>query len=586
MAVQERRTTTGMSMMSNEPTKTKKAMKKTMRFLSIAALALVGAMMTSCSSNEDNFIDTPKQTVNTSNVVTLTTTVGLDEGAEARGTTRALNIDYVNKQAVKTFAEGETMAVVYKNTNNETVKAVSELLTDGDITSGGKSANFTFELTDPDKTQNVTYIYPAAMAKDDGTVNYDALATQNGTLATLSSSLDLGTYSGAWSGTSLPTGTLANPLAVCALTLKNSDGSSTITSGLTEVTVSDGTNTYTVAPTGSTFGVDTIYVAIRPVTAALEYTATNGTTNYTKTATSRAYAAGNFYKLGLRMAEVVPAGAINGKFSVSSTKKVYFSQGNLQYKAKTHTWRFAEHQYDYVGDASHGNVYVGTGKSNNANISSTYNGWIDLFGWGTSGHEFASGYGTAYLPWSTSDNDDDYGPTDGTSSLTGDFAEGDWGINIGSGWRTLTSDEWYYLLKSRTCSTVNGTANARFCKAKLFNTTYGIILFPDDYTHPDGVAAPEGINYDGSTSWAANTYSTEAWAKMEEAGCVFLPAAGYRYYLEGWVISGVNLEAYYWSSTAAFSNMAYSLRFYSTDLLPGTSASARHYGCCVRLVHE
>ena len=586
MAVQERRTTTGMSMMSNEPTKTKKAMKKTMRFLSIAALALVGAMMTSCSSNEDNFIDTPKQTVNTSNVVTLTTTVGLDEGAEARGTTRALNIDYVNKQAVKTFAEGETMAVVYKNTNNETVKAVSELLTDGDITSGGKSANFTFELTDPDKTQNVTYIYPAAMAKDDGTVNYDALATQNGTLATLSSSLDLGTYSGAWSGTSLPTGTLANPLAVCALTLKNSDGSSTITSGLTEVTVSDGTNTYTVTPTGSTFGVDTIYVAIRPVTAALEYTATNGTTNYTKTATSRAYAAGNFYKLGLRMAEVVPAGAINGKFSVSSTKKVYFSQGNLQYKAKTHTWRFAEHQYDYVGDASHGNVYVGTGKSNNANISSTYNGWIDLFGWGTSGHEFASGYGTAYLPWSTSDNDDDYGPTDGTSSLTGDFAEGDWGINIGSGWRTLTSDEWYYLFNTRTCSTVNGTTDARFCKATLFNTTYGIILFPDDYTHPDGVAAPEGINYDGSTSWAANTYSTEAWAKMEKAGCVFLPAAGYRYYLEGWVISGVNLEAYYWSSTAAFSNMAYSLRFYSTDLLPGTSASARHYGCCVRLVHE
>ena len=37
-------------------------------------------------------------------------------------------------------------------------------------------------------------------------------------------------------------------------------------------------------------------------------------------------------------------GAINGVFSVASNKKVYFSQGNLQYQASTRTWRFAEHQ--------------------------------------------------------------------------------------------------------------------------------------------------------------------------------------------------------------------------------------------------
>ena len=131
-----------------------------------------------------------------------------------------------------------------------------------------------------------------------------ASTATTGTLATLSTSLDLATYSAAWDGTSLPAGTLANQLAVCALTLKNSDGSSTITSGLTQVTVNDGSNTYTVTPTGSNFGEATIYVAIRPVTAALQYTATDGTSNYTKTATSREYAAGNFFNLGLRM---VPA---------------------------------------------------------------------------------------------------------------------------------------------------------------------------------------------------------------------------------------------------------------------------------------
>lgn len=60
-------------------------------------------------------------------------------------------------------------------------------------------------------------------------------------------------------------------------------------------------------------------------------------------------------------------GAIRAEFSVSDSTKVYFSQGNLQYQASTNTWRFAEHQWDYVGN-------------DNENISEKYAGWIDLFG--------------------------------------------------------------------------------------------------------------------------------------------------------------------------------------------------------------
>ncbi|MBR3110739.1 MAG: hypothetical protein IKH35_06100 [Prevotella sp.] len=53
--------------------------KKTYRFLSLAALALVGAVMTGCSS-ENNIIDEPQQPTNNQpankdNIVTLTTTV-------------------------------------------------------------------------------------------------------------------------------------------------------------------------------------------------------------------------------------------------------------------------------------------------------------------------------------------------------------------------------------------------------------------------------------------------------------------------------------------------------------------------------
>jgi tetratricopeptide (TPR) repeat protein len=57
-------------------------------------------------------------------------------------------------------------------------------------------------------------------------------------------------------------------------------------------------------------------------------------------------------------------------FSVSSTKRVYFAKGNLQYQASTKKWRFADNQWDVLGEA-------------NSKISDKNNGWIDLFGWGT-----------------------------------------------------------------------------------------------------------------------------------------------------------------------------------------------------------
>ena len=58
------------------------------------------------------------------------------------------------------------------------------------------------------------------------------------------------------------------------------------------------------------------------------------------------------------------------KFSVSSTQKVYFSKGNLQYIASSNTWQFASTQTEVIGNA-------------NSNISASYSSPIDLFGWGT-----------------------------------------------------------------------------------------------------------------------------------------------------------------------------------------------------------
>lgn len=90
------------------------------------------------------------------------------------------------------------------------------------------------------------------------------------------------------------------------------------------------------------------------------------------------------------------------KFSTSSTTKIDFAPANLQYHCTQHIWRFAEHSYDIIG-------------ADNANISDSYNGWIDLFGYGTSG--------VNYSPTLHTTTNADY--------ASGDIAntDNDWGIN-------------------------------------------------------------------------------------------------------------------------------------------------------------
>ena len=287
------RTTIGMmKKKSNKPTKTKKAMKTMKNFLSMAALALVGAMTVSCSS-DDNIIDQPQQQeVTKNNVVTLTTTVGLG-GDDA---TRALT-----STGVKTFAEGEKMALRYKNKKGDWVKAESNALEAKDIADGSKSATFTFTLDNPDKTQNVDYIYPAAIVNQSGNMNEAALfGSQDGTLNTIASTFDYSRKIGAWDGDNLPSLTLENQLAILAITLKNADGSSDITSSITGLTLSDGTKTYNVTPSAAE---GPIYVAIFPTEdATITVTATDGTKNYTKTLTGKTYAKGNGYSVSWKMA--------------------------------------------------------------------------------------------------------------------------------------------------------------------------------------------------------------------------------------------------------------------------------------------
>jgi len=247
----------------------------------------------------------------------------------------------------------------------------------------------------------------------------------------------------------------------------------------------------------------------------------------------------------------LPEGAIPGLFTINDNgDQVLFSKGNLQYQASTTTWRFAENQYDYVGDATLGNVYEGGVKCDNSLISDSYTGWIDLFGWGTSGYNHGA---VCYQPWSTSITASCYS---GASLYAGD-GKADWGYNAisnggnteNSGWRTLTTDEWNYLLKTRTASTINGIPNARYSKATV-DGVFGLMIFPDSFTWPDGVSVPKANAINAWGDYTAGSYSAEDWEQLEEQNVLFMPAAGLR---QGTVVNDSGSVCGQWSSTSTYS---------------------------------
>lgn len=269
-------------------------------------------------------------------------------------------------------------------------------------------------------------------------------------------------------------------------------------------------------------------------------------------------------------------GALPGEFSVSEKTKVRFSMGNLQYQASTGKWRFAKKQTAYVGGA-------------NSKASASYNGWIDLFAWGTSGyHDASDKENVHYQPYSTSyeqyeanrNNLFGYGPSRNmkNADLTGKSAKYDWGVYnaITNGgekegmWRTLTADEWEYLLNKRT-------ATMRYCLATV-DGRVGLIIYPDNFAQPSGVTAPEITNF--GTEYSAYTLTSTQWNQVEAAGAVFLPAAGYRV---GKETQGTGVDGFYWTASNDGGDYAQRVIF-SSGIVGAAGSSGRFDGFAVRLV--
>ena len=395
---------------------------------------------------------------------------------------------------------------------------------------------------------------------------------QDGTLEYISANCDYAeasvTVASVSGGNITPTAdaVFENKQAIVKFTLINKADGSTLLNPTT-LTISDGTNdiiTLSDIPTSTytTNGDGVLYVAMPGFAGkTITLTASQESNVYIYTKDDVTFANGNFYPITTKMEEKIHNGALLGEFSVSPTKKIRFSRGNLQYNAAlgTHqcadgtmqqgTWRFAENQYDTIGLSQR-------------NRSSSYDGWIDAFAWGTSG--WNSGV-NLYQPWSISIEPSDFYPGGNMNNdLINTYAYADWGVynaisnggNLAGLWRVLTADEWDYILNGRT-------NHEQLCAAVTINGHVGKIILPDNSIIPDGITFKAY-----SVDETENQFSLSEWKILEKIHAVFLPRS------VGWSCpTGVSVwhvnAGVYWSSTHQNTYASWGISNLSHDLYSG-----------------
>lgn len=254
---------------------------------------------------------------------------------------------------------------------------------------------------------------------------------------------------------------------------------------------------------------------------------------------------------------------INNGFTVNIWgKQVQFAGGNLQavldrdYDVTGCTsedspiFKIADNQWDIIGSAP-GNTTFKSGTT------------IDLFGW--------SWLDAINTVWgiSVSENYEDYIPEHG---LTNCGPVLDWGkaINDEYSWRTLTADEWSYLINYRI---VNGDSGEGFTcqRVTLKDHGKGLLIYPDDY-----------INQIENTEWIE--------ISSIPAECVFLPLGAFR---SGLNISSIDIysmpsSGIYASSSGTHGRQTVTIRS-STSAYPEgivINTIQAYVGCSVRLVRD
>jgi hypothetical protein len=233
-------------------------------------------------------------------------------------------------------------------------------------------------------------------------------------------------------------------------------------------------------------------------------------------------------------------------------EKISFARGNLRYNAMQESFSIAPTQYDIIGEEN---------ANTNASGKLYPADYRDLFCWSTENND----YGTYYA----------YNYADESMALP--YFEGafiDWGEipaveeALGEGWRTLTREEWAYILEGREHAD----------EMRMFATVAGVkglVILPDEWVAPAGMMLSDEM-------------TAEQWAAIEQTGAVFLPAAGQ--FVKGRSLEKIGEEGFYWTSSPSDVKMAeaqydaYAANFSESQVT--TTIISRRAGSAVRLVKK
>lgn len=501
-------------------------MRNTFTYISLAAAIMVAACFTACEKVEVSTGDVVPEEI-------VTPAITMSVNATKVGETKALSDN--GSAITSTWTQGDEVEV-WTSDGTTTKYGTITAQNSGPSTRLSGTLNST-----PSDSESLLLKYLSP--------NY---STQDGTLTGSATSIDkvcdyaTATVTATVAGGSVTTNDAAFTSQQAILKLNLIDGSVDITSDVRQLTVTLGGQTVTVDRTPA---AGPVYVAVPAASGSIVFYAAKGKYLYTKSV-SKTLTAGHLYPVNLSMSIV--EGALSGLFSVSASKKVYFSKGNLMADfnsaGNSYTWSFANNQWGCVGDHAANNVITGTGTVSAA-------GSVDLFGWS------ATNYNTYGID----------STTDG-QHYRGDFR--DWGTNaISNGgntanlWSTMSDTEWDYLKSHATwgMATVAGVC--------------GLIILPDNYS---GTAITSGYG----NKWNTNSIDDSSWASNYEAyGAVFLPAAGYRH---GTDIdhdpSFYEKRGYYWSSTSYGDYGGHYVDLENGNLNTDYTSNYGFWGMSVRLV--
>ena len=435
-------------------------------FKFLCTLLLTALAFSACSNDE---IVEPESNQPVTDGITFTAVFSVKNG-----TTRALN-DPGDGTLTASWAVDEEIAIIFGG--NKYTATVT------DVDDGGNATVTATLPLDTPNNQAVTFIYPASAADGSG-LRSDLLSSQDGTLATLSSNLDVASAEGnivVYGGTAQPNGTvtLVNQFAICKFQF--TDESDQAIEDITRLFITDLSTTEKITVTTPS-AQSAVYVAMLPSNNSTKFEMETGSGKIYQKIASAHLEAGMFYHPSLQAIKSIgefvdlglPSGTLWATYNVGASSPEeygdYFAWGETTTK---NLYSFETYQYcngspsaltKYCADSSYG-----------------YNGFTDNL--------------TELLP-------------------EDDAATANWG----SDWQMPSYDQIMELLHS--CQSVNWTTLNGVNGFQIIGTNLNRIFLPAAGCRVDvNLYSPESEGYYWSRSIDTNTSPMAFSLKFSGMGC-------------------------------------------------------------------